>query len=110
MYKTLNEHTVLRIADNVCIPLCVGNRDYEEYKAWLAEGNAPEQAMTDIETAEQGKQSQIAEAKAYLANTDWIVTKISEAQIQGRDIASMIEKYSATLTEREAARALINIL
>jgi hypothetical protein len=32
---------VKRLADNAFIPFDPDNRDYAEYLAWLAEGNAP---------------------------------------------------------------------
>lgn len=32
---------VKRIADNAFIPFDEGNVDYQQYLAWLAEGNAP---------------------------------------------------------------------
>ena len=35
---------ILRKEDNAFIPLYDGNRHYEEYKLWLAEGNTPEAA------------------------------------------------------------------
>jgi hypothetical protein len=38
--------TVQRIADGAFIPFDGGNRDYQEYLAWLAEGNAPDPAPT----------------------------------------------------------------
>ncbi len=36
--------TVQRIADGAFIPFDGGNRDYQEYLAWLAEGNEPDPA------------------------------------------------------------------
>ena len=36
--------TILRKADNACIPFDDGNRDYIEYKKWVAEGNTAEAA------------------------------------------------------------------
>tara|TARA_R100001163_G_C4902070_1_gene90226 strand:+ start:373 stop:531 length:159 start_codon:yes stop_codon:yes gene_type:complete len=36
--------SVLRKADSACIPMAEGNRDYQEYLAWVAEGNTPEEA------------------------------------------------------------------
>jgi hypothetical protein len=43
-YKILNEAQILRLSDNAFIPLAPGNRDYQEYLEWLAEGNTPEPA------------------------------------------------------------------
>lgn len=34
--------TVLRAEDQSFIPFDGGNRDYQKYLAWLAEGNAPD--------------------------------------------------------------------
>ena len=43
MYKlTQSETTVQRLSDNAFIPFDGGNRDYQEYLEWLAEGNTPE--------------------------------------------------------------------
>jgi len=59
MYK-LNQNSVTRLADEASIPFANGNRDYEEYKQWLSEGNTPEpeftQAELDAITKEQTKQ------------------------------------------------------
>ena len=33
---------VKRLADNAFIPFDEGNRDYQEYKQWLSEGNEPD--------------------------------------------------------------------
>ena len=43
MYKlTQSPTTVHRLSDNAFIPFDGGNRDYQEYLDWLAEGNQPE--------------------------------------------------------------------
>ena len=38
---TLNDAMVFRVEDSLYIPFDPANRDYQEYLAWLAEGNTP---------------------------------------------------------------------
>jgi hypothetical protein len=37
-------NNILRTTDNVIIPKDPANTDYQEYLAWVAEGNTPEEA------------------------------------------------------------------
>jgi len=45
-YKIINDHIVLRLADNANIPFDEGNTDYQSYSQWLSEGNTPLPADT----------------------------------------------------------------
>jgi len=49
MYKLINDsngilNMVYKITENLYIPIHPANTDYQEYLAWLAEGNTPEPA------------------------------------------------------------------
>ena len=52
MYKIAYEYDDKIICivrhDGVCIPLDPANSDYQQYLAWLAEGNTPEEWQPDI--------------------------------------------------------------
>ena len=56
------------------VPKADGNREYELIKEWLAQGNVPEPEFTEAEIAQQELEAKIAEAKAYLASTDFKMT------------------------------------
>ena len=74
MYKLIGTNSVKRLTDGACIPFADGNRDYEEYKQWISEGNKPEPEFTEAELAQKAIQDKIAEANSYLKETDWVET------------------------------------
>ena len=98
MYKLIGTNSVQRVADGACIPFANGNRDYEEYKLWLAEGNTPEPEFTEEELKVSTLNKQIQEAKAYLRDTDWYIT---------RKMETGVEIPLEVLTKRAEARLLV---
>ena len=94
MYKLIGQNSVKRLVDGACIPFADGNRDYEAYKLWLAEGNTPEPEFTEEELAQQELQVKLQEAQAYLNNTDWYYARKAET---GEDVpAEVVEKRLAS--------------
>lgn len=78
MYKLVGTNFVKRLADGACIPFASGNRDYEEYKVWLEEGNTPEPEFTDEELNLQEIQVKLTEYKSYLNSTDFYYSRFLE--------------------------------
>lgn len=78
MYKLSGENAVIRKVDGTEIVFVNGNRDYEEYKQWIANGGVPEPEFTDaklLENAKETKRSTIRQdyensVKAMTGNTD----------------------------------------
>ena len=112
MYKLIGQNSVKRLADGACIPFADGNRDYEEYKLWLEEGNTPEPEFTEEEIRLQEINSQIQESKQYLTETGWIWEKYNRNVLVLKDMTSeeFNLKYSDIISKQEEYRALINEL
>ena len=58
--------------DGVIWSVSVDGCGYDKVLAWLADGNTPEPEFTEAELTQQALNKSIAEAKAYLASTDWV--------------------------------------
>lgn len=65
---------------------------------------------TAEQKAAQEKAKKIAEYKKYLAETDYIVLKIAEAQSEGdtNTVSQLRDLYKEQLKERKRMRALLN--
>ncbi len=42
--ETKEDNIIIRTTDNAAIPKDEGNTDYQDYLAWVAEGNTPAEA------------------------------------------------------------------
>ena len=44
LFNQTQPSCVIRTSDGACIPFDLDNTDYQQYLAWVAEGNTPEPA------------------------------------------------------------------
>ena len=80
------------------VPNDPANRHCADVLAWIAEGNTPAPEFTDAEIAANAQELTNATSRAYLASTDWYVTRRSDT---GEAIPTDID------TARAEARAAI---
>ena len=92
------ENDGFRVNGNMCVPVSLDNADYVLVAEWIAEGNTPEPEFTDAEIAANAQAELNVTSRAYLASTDWYVTRHAET---GVTIPSDVT------TAREAARSAI---
>lgn len=64
----------------------------------------------ELEKAKQEILNQIELYKQELLATDYVVTKIAEAQALGEDTTALLNQYSETIANRKLIRAKINEL
>lgn len=86
MYKLIGQNSVKRLADGACIPFADGNRDYEEYKLWLADGNTPEPEYTEEELNEQRIQAIKSKASELITSKYSIVWQLNHPRTDERYI------------------------
>jgi len=66
---------------NMGVPNDPANRDFADVLAWIAEGNTPAPEFTDAEIAANTQAETNATSQAYLASTDWYVTRYAETDV-----------------------------
>ena len=84
-----------------------GSQDYLIGDKVLMTAEEVELHVNPPKTEEQILEEQILEARVYLTSTDYIVTKIAEAQALGEDTALLLSIYATELQQRKEARAFI---
>ena len=67
-----------QVNGNMGVPNDPDNRDCADVLAWIAEGNTPAPQYTDAEIAANTQAELNATSQAYLASTDWYITRKAE--------------------------------
>ena len=87
-----------QVNGTMSVPNDPANRDCADVLQWIEEGNTPDPQFTPDEIAANAQQVINGESLAYLASTDWYITRQSET-----DVAVP----QAILTLRAEARAAV---
>jgi len=66
---------------NMGVPNDPANRDCADVIQWIAEGNTPAPEFTDAEIAANTQAETNATNQAYLASTDWYITRHAETAV-----------------------------
>ena len=88
MYKIQSKTSVLRIADSAFIPFTEGNTDYQQYLAWLEEGNTPEPAEPEL--------------LPILSCTPWQIRKKLNKEGLREAVEAYVASEQATQDEKDA--------
>jgi hypothetical protein len=67
-----------QVNGNMGVPNDPDNRDCQDVLAWIAEGNTPTPEFTDAEIAANTQAELNVTSRAYLASTDWYITRKAE--------------------------------
>ena len=76
----LNESGWL-VNGSMSVPNDPANRHCADVLAWIAEGNTPAPEYTDAEIAANAQAELNATSQAYLASTDWYITRHTETAV-----------------------------
>ena len=69
------------VNEAMSVPNDPANRHCAEVLAWIAEGNTPAPEFTDAEIAANAQAVINGDSLAYLASTDWYVTRFTESGV-----------------------------
>jgi hypothetical protein len=94
----LQEYGGWLVNGSVYVPNDAANRDCADVLAWIAEGNTPDAQYTDAEIAANTQEETNATSQAYLASTDWYITRHAE---------TAVAVPADVTTARAAARAAV---
>ena len=67
-----------QVNGSMSVPNNPANRHGADVLAWIAAGNTPEPEFTDAEIAANAQAEVNATSRAYLASTDWYITRYTE--------------------------------
>ena len=67
-----------RVNGTMIVPPSTDNADYVFVQEWIAEGNTPTPQYTDEEIAATAQAELNVSSQAYLASTDWYITRHAE--------------------------------
>tara|TARA_R110002096_G_scaffold277791_1_gene471799 strand:- start:165 stop:497 length:333 start_codon:yes stop_codon:yes gene_type:complete len=88
-----------QVNGTMSVPNNPANRHCADVLAWIAAGNTPEPEFTDAEIAANAQEEVNATSRAYLASTDWYITRQAETGVAVPD--------DVTTTRAEARLAII---
>ena len=95
------------------LPKPLMNFEHGLYNYAYIGGQIVEKDLTEeIAEAEARREAEeeISRLKAYLSETDYVVTKMSEAMLYGEDVTSLQNEYGNVISARAEARRRINEL
>ena len=70
-----------QVNGNMSVPNDPANRHCADVLQWIAEGNTPAPEFTDAEIAANAQAELNATSQAYLASTDWYITRNAESGV-----------------------------
>jgi len=79
--KIENNEGDFRVNGTMIVPPSTDNADYFFVQEWIAAGNTPTPQYTDEEIAFNTQAELNATSQAYLASTDWYITRHAETAV-----------------------------